>query len=179
MPKKFHSMKKLYQISFFCLYLSFSQCLTAQIESQTEKIGNGELTSTIDKRISNILESLVCNKNIKTTPNLETTTNNINNNTNKSLSNAEICKQNPRILGYKIQIAVVKSKEEADKIRTDFRNYFPNIKVEIDASLRPNYKILAGSYFNRESASGDLRRIRSHFKSASSIQYRIFCSEAK
>ena len=160
-------MKKLHQISFFYLFLGFSQCLTAQIETQTEKIGNKELTSTMDRRIFNVLKSL------------ETTAHNTSNNTNKNLSNAEICKQNPRILGYKIQIAIVKSKDEADKIRADFRNYFPNIKVEIDASLRPNYKILAGSYFNKESASGDLRKIRNYFKSASSVQYRIFCAEAK
>lgn len=168
-------MKKLHQISFFYLFLGFSQCLTAQIETQTEKIGNKELTSIMDRRIFNVLKSLECNENIEKTSNLETTTHN----TNKNLSNAEICKQNPRILGYKIQIAIVKSKDEADKIRADFRNYFPNIKVEIDASLRPNYKILAGSYFNKESASGDLRKIRNYFKSASSVQYRIFCAEAK
>ena len=172
-------MKKLHQISFFYLFLGFAQCLTAQIETQTEKIGNKELTSTMDRRIFNVLKTLECNENIEKTSNLETTAHNTSNNTNKNLSNAEICKQNPRILGYKIQIAIVKSKDEADKIRADFRNYFPNIKVEIDASLRPNYKILAGSYFNKESANGDLRKIRNYFKSASSVQYRIFCAEAK
>ena len=172
-------MKKLHQISFFYLFLGFSQYLTAQIETQTEKIGNKELTSTMDRRIFNVLKSLECNENIEKTSNLETTAHNTSNNTNKNLSNAEICKQNPRILGYKIQIAIVKSKDEADKIKADFRNYFPNIKVEIDASLRPNYKILAGSYFNKESANGDLRKIRNYFKSASSVQYRIFCAEAK
>ncbi len=31
----------------------------------------------------------------------------------KPKTNAEICRDNPRILGYKIQVAVVKSNEEA------------------------------------------------------------------
>ena len=60
-----------------------------------------------------------------------------------------------------------------------FRRRFPQLKVETDASLRPNYKILAGSYFNKQSATSDLNAIRKEFKSAIAVQYRIFCAEAK
>ena len=95
------------------------------------------------------------------------------------MTTAEICRQNPRILGVKIQIAVVKSNEEANEVKSYFRRRFPSIKVETDASLRPNYKILAGSYFNKGTAAGDLARIRQYFKSAIPVQYRVFCAEAK
>nr|WP_315031873.1 SPOR domain-containing protein [uncultured Chryseobacterium sp.] len=98
---------------------------------------------------------------------------------NRELTNAEICKKNPRILGYKIQITTVKSNEEANEVKSYFRKRFPNLKVETDASLRPNYKILAGSYFTKQSAASDLSKIREYFKSAVAVQYRIFCSEAK
>ena len=97
----------------------------------------------------------------------------------KALSNAEICRKNPRIMGFKIQLAVVKSNEEAREVGMFFRRRFPNMKVEIDASLRPNYKVMAGSYFSRQSAAGDLARIKQHFKAAIAIQYRVFCVEAK
>lgn len=97
----------------------------------------------------------------------------------RAMTTAEICRQNPRILGVKIQIAVVKSNEEANEVKSYFRRRFPNIKVETDASLRPNYKILAGSYFNKGTAAGDLARIRQYFKSAIPVQYRVFCAEAK
>jgi hypothetical protein len=97
----------------------------------------------------------------------------------KNKSTAEICRDNPQLLGYKIQLAVVKSKKEADELGLEFRRKFPTMKVEIDASLRPDYKVLAGSYFSRESASGDLRRIRTEFDQARAVQYRIFCAEAK
>lgn len=97
----------------------------------------------------------------------------------RELTNAEICRRNPRIMGYKIQLAVVKSNEEAREVGMYFRRRFPNMKVEIDASLRPNYKVMAGSYFTKQSAAGDLARIREHFKGAMSIQYRVFCVEAK
>lgn len=98
---------------------------------------------------------------------------------NRELTNAEICRKNPRILGFKIQITTVKSNEEANEVKAYFRKRFPNLKVETDASLRPNYKILAGSYFTKQSAASDLSRVREYFKSAVAVQYRIFCAEAK
>ncbi len=97
----------------------------------------------------------------------------------KPLSNADVCRQNPRIMGYKIQLAVVKSNEEAKEVGMYFRRRFPNMKVEIDASLRPNYKVMAGSYFTKQSASSDLKKVKQYFKSAIPIQYRVFCVEAK
>jgi hypothetical protein len=98
---------------------------------------------------------------------------------NRELTNAEICRRNPRILGYKIQITTVKSNDEANEVKAYFRKRFPNLKVETDASLRPNYKILAGSYFTKQSAASDLSKVREYFKSAIAVQYRIFCAEAK
>lgn len=97
----------------------------------------------------------------------------------RELTNAEVCRKNPRILGFKIQITTVKSNEEANEVKAYFRKRFPNLKVETDASLRPNYKILAGSYFTKQSAAADLSRVREYFKSAVAVQYRIFCAEAK
>lgn len=190
-------MKKILHSAFLSVFLSLNS--QAQTIVETEKIGNSELSVTMDKRVSdalNRLESTCKDKPItnNTTP---TRNNNVDNNSKitnstnntatnktattniKNMSQAEICKQNPRILGYKIQIAVVKSKEQADKIRAEFRKKFPNFKVEIDASMRPNYKILAGSYYTKESAAPDVRRIRREFGSANSIQYRVFCAEAK
>lgn len=171
--------------SFLGLLLGLSASINAQITTQTETIGDTELTITMDKRIENSIEALEnscknkSNKNNVATTKTTTTTTTPQNTSGKKLSQAEICRQNPRILGYKIQIAVVKSKEEADKIRADFRSKFPSIKVEVDASLRPNYKILAGSYYTRESASSDLRSVRKSFGGASAVQYRVFCTEAK
>ena len=97
----------------------------------------------------------------------------------RELTNAEICRKNPRILGFKIQITTVKSNEEANEVKSYFRRRFPNLKVETDASLRPNYKILAGSYFTKQSAAADLSKVREYFKSAIPVQYRIFCAEAR
>lgn len=98
---------------------------------------------------------------------------------NRTMTNAEICRKNPRLLGYKIQVAVVKSNQEANEIRSKVRQLFPSLKVQLDASLRPNYKILAGSFFSKESAKADLAQVRKEFSGATAVQYQVFCVEAK
>ena len=161
----------------------------AQTVVKNDTITGVPLTMSMDARINDVLEkaedNCVRGASSGTTRNTDddtytpTITKPKVNVPPKSLSNAEICRQNPRIMGYKIQLAVVKSNEEAKEVGLYFRRRFPNMKVEIDASLRPNYKVMAGSYFSKESASGDLKRIREYFKSAIAIQYRVFCVEAK
>lgn len=178
-------MKRIIKVAILTLFLGITEQYNAQIETTTTTINDNELVITMDKRIGSVLRELeenckynpnkkgsIANNSVKTNIPPKTTN-------NKPLTTAEICKQNPRILGYKIQVAVVKSKEEADKIRMDFRSKFPNIKVEVDASLRPNYKILAGSYFTKESAAPELKKVKASFGSATSVQYRVFCVEAK
>lgn len=97
----------------------------------------------------------------------------------RALTQAEICRQNPQLSGFKIQLAVVKSMEEANEVRTYFRSKYPDIKVMIDAALRPNYKILAGSYFTKQGAQKEISRIKGHFKNAVPVTYKIYCNESK
>ena len=155
--------------------------LDAQQVVKNDTISGTPLSISMDKKVDDLLENLEekCltgnspkNDAPKTTaPKIVVP--------EKELTQAEICRRNPRIMGYKIQLAVVKSNEEAREVGMFFRRRFPNMKVEIDASLRPNYKVMAGSYLTKQSAAADLARIRAHFKSAIAIQYRVFCVEAK
>ena len=155
--------------------------LDAQQVVKNDTISGTPLSISMDKKVEDLLENLEekCltgnspkNDAPKTTvPKIVVP--------EKELTQAEICRRNPRIMGYKIQLAVVKSNEEAREVGLFFRRRFPNMKVEIDASLRPNYKVMAGSYLTKQSAAADLARIRAHFKSAIAIQYRVFCVEAK
>lgn len=155
--------------------------LDAQQVVKNDTISGTPLSISMDKKVEDLLENLEekCltgnspkNDAPKTTvPKIVVP--------EKELTQAEICRRNPRIMGYKIQLAVVKSNEEAREVGMFFRRRFPNMKVEIDASLRPNYKVMAGSYLTKQSAAADLAKIRAHFKSAIAIQYRVFCVEAK
>ena len=189
-------MMNVLKYSLLPSFLVFCGLSQAQQVTQKDTIFGTPLTLTMDSRINaelNNLEERCIIANTKKTikdNDFSASSNPSRNNTattkpstkifaNRALTTAEICRDNPRILGVKIQLAVVKSNEEANEVKSYFRRRFPNIKVETDASLRPNYKILAGSYFNRQSAAGDLAKIRQYFKSALPVQYRVFCQEAK
>lgn len=177
-------MKLLFKYTLF-VFLLISLSLSAQIVSEQDTLSGTPLTMSMDKKISDLLkdqeENCLRDSGSKSTRNVDdnSSTRPSVSTPSRPLSRAEICARNPRILGYKIQIAVVKSNAEANEVKAYFRRRFPNVKVETDASLRPNYRILAGSYISKESAAGDLRRIRQYFNQARSVQYRVFCEEAK
>ena len=182
-------MKNVLKISLMFSFV-LATIANAQVVTKTDTISGTPLTISMDGKISNLLDKSDDNCNRVTTGGTKVYTNNDNNDDDapskpnvsvpsKPLSNAEICKRNPRLMGYKIQLTTVKSNEEANEVKAYFRRRFPHIKAETDASLRPNYKVLVGSYFTKESASSDLKKIREFFKSAVSVQYRIFCVEAK
>lgn len=190
-------MKKGFHFYLFILSVFFYNLSFAQVITKTENQNGTDVSYTMDKKVGDIMNDLEekCSNdlaekekrrierenNTVTRPaeNRPAVSNSSADTSSRPLTNADICRQNPRILGYKIQLAVVKSNEEAREVGMYFRRRFPNMKVEIDASLRPNYKVMTGSYFNKNSAAGDLSRIRQYFKSAMPIQYRIFCVEAK
>jgi len=164
--------------------------IEAQQVVKKDTLAGTELIMTMDSKVSSALEGIEDKCSRVAVNNNSTRDSTIDNPYTSSkptkiyvpsreLTNAEICRKNPRILGYKIQITTVKSNEEANEVKSYFRKRFPNLKVETDASLRPNYKILAGSYFTKQSAASDISKIKEYFKSAIPVQYRIFCAEAK
>lgn len=180
-------MKSYFKIiALFSVFLGNS--IVAQQVVKTDTISGTPVTIMMDKKVSDLLSSVEdkCSTNITSSAGIYDDSNNPTKTTtprisipDRELTNAEICRRNPRIMGFKIQLAVVKSNKEADEVGLYFRRRFPYIKVEKDVSLRPNYKVMAGSYFSRASAASDLSKIKQHFKDAITVQYRVFCVEAK
>jgi hypothetical protein len=176
-------MKSLLKI--FLLIGAFSFSISkAQIITKKDTLNGTELSISANANITRLMKQM--GENCKETTTKIIKTEEAPTHTEEKIiipkrknSTAEICRQNPRIMGYKILVATAKSNDEANKIKVDFRQNFPNLKVEVDASLRPNYKILAGSYFTKESARSDLRKIKTLFKTATSVQYSIFCVDGR
>ena len=176
-------MKSLLKI--FLLIGAFSFSISkAQIITKKDTLNGTELCISANANITRLMKQM--GENCKETTTKIIKTEEAPTHTEEKIiipkrknSTAEICRQNPRIMGYKILVATAKSNDEANKIKVDFRQNFPNLKVEVDASLRPNYKILAGSYFTKESARSDLRKIKTLFKTATSVQYSIFCVDGR
>ncbi|MBA5247013.1 SPOR domain-containing protein [Marnyiella aurantia] len=175
-------MKNLLKICCLLMCIAVYNADAQQVV-KVDTINGTRLQISMDSKVQNALEDMEdnCSRNTRNSGTASTGTTKPARVLvpSRELTNAEICRKNPRILGYKIQIAVVKSNTEANEVKSAFRRRFPNMKVETDASLRPNYKILAGSYFTKQSASGDLARIRQSFNTAVAVQYRVFCVEAK
>ena|SRR6218665_1203790 len=167
-----HLLKLFIFSALFCFYQ-----IDAQYVVKKDTLSGTELSFSLDERVNDALEKIEdkCDRNagapVKVPSKVLVA--------NRELTNAEICRKNPKIMGFKIQVVIVKSNEEARKIATEFRNDFRSLKVETDASLRPNYKILAGSYFSKQSAAEDLRNISKAYPSARIIPYAVFCVEAK
>lgn len=182
---------KLFSKLLIITGLSLQYIAHAQEVTKEDTINGNPVTITMDKQVADILEDLKDNceriakreetktYTPKTTPSTRKSSSPAVNVPSRALTTAEICRQNPRILGYKIQLTVVKSNAEANEVRAYFRRRFPAMKVEVDASLRPNYKVLAGSYFTKKTANADLSKVKAYFKSAMPVQYRVFCVEAK
>lgn len=176
-------MKSLLKI--FLLISAFSFSISkAQIITKKDTLNGTELSISANANITRLMKQM--GENCKETTTKIIKTEEAPTHTEEKIiipkrknSTAEICRQNPRIMGYKILVATAKSNDEANKIKVDFRQNFPNLKVEVDASLRPNYKILAGSYFTKESARSDLIKIKTIFKTATSVQYSIFCVDGR
>lgn len=179
------------KIRFWLLALTFwASAMYAQQVSRNDTILGTPVTMTMDSRLDSEMKKLEgnCSRTASATPGRRTPTPSYDEApsrpsrivvASRPLTQAEICARNPRISGFKIQVAVVKSNEDANKVKAYFRSKFPRLKAEVDASLRPNYKILAGSYLNRATANNDLRAIRGYFKDATAVEKMIFCAEGK
>lgn len=182
-------MKLLLKIFAFLPLIIFNR-IEAQQVVKSDTLSGTPLIMTMDKKIVDLLSNIEDKCSLKYADNDSTGWKNDSDDTPKTtnpkiyvpereLTKAEICRRNPRIMGYKIQLAVVKSNEEAREVGMYFRRRFPNMKVEIDASLRPNYKVMAGSYLSKQTANSDFSSVKNTFKDARLIPYRVFCVEAK
>jgi len=171
-------MKRLFQITFVLAILGVQNIGAQQLITQRDTIQGTVLETTMDTRISQLLKKREETCTQDQIPD-KTITDVMGKNETESLSVAEVCRRMPRLSGFKIQVAVVHNRTEADKIRYEVRQSYPDLRTELDSSLRPNYRILAGSFFSRQSGQSDLSRVRKSYRDAVLVPYRIFCAESK
>ncbi|MDX8569349.1 SPOR domain-containing protein [Elizabethkingia sp. HX XZB] len=148
----------------------YSMEMDVRIDNLLKKMENNCIKSNIDSKI--ITKKKVANKFIGKKETKKDISFSI-------LSIADICRRQPKLMGYKIQIIVVNNSNEANKMRSEIRNNFPSLRVELDSSFRPNYRVLAGSFFSKQSGTIDLKNVRKIYHDAILIPYRIFCVESK
>lgn len=158
-------MSRLFFIAFIlCTSLAFSQ--DASTWDFKDSIRGGELTIHLDKKLENILkgkEKSVCQKNVYVPP--------------VKLSPADKCATQNKIMGYKIQIFYTKDRSAAEKVKNDFARQFPSLTPEL-IYASPDYRILVGDYFTRQTASNDLRKVQRTYPAAFPVQWRVWCRKA-
>ena len=151
----------------------FSVSIFAQEKSDTiQIINNGTLNMEIDSNVNRVLKSkeeAVCSY---TAP------------VKKSRDKKHVVKSNDpcagaaQINGFKIQIYYSKNRADADKVRNQFNQSYPDMSAQV-AYFSPDYRVLVGDYFTRQSASKDIRRLKSKYNSAFTIPFKILCRKAK
>lgn len=172
-------LKIVVVFAFFGFYF-----VDAQEVVKKDTINGTELSITMDNKIEGVLKDMEekCSRDVNNTkssndiPKITTPKTNV---VTPPKTTADICREHPKVSGFRIQVGVVKTSEDANQLKMDFRKRFPYLKAITDASLRPNYKILAGSYFSKQSANSDFQRVKQVFKDARVVEYYVFCVEAK
>ncbi|MDR2122088.1 MAG: hypothetical protein LBP34_03090 [Flavobacteriaceae bacterium] len=89
-----------------------------------------------------------------------------------------VCGKRNDIPGFMIKVAETKSEQEINTMMTNFRTEFPELRVE-KSYLRPDWRLLAGDYFKKESGQTDLKKVKKSFPTAMMINWRIYCNRAK
>ena len=173
-------MKSFKQVFFF-FGLFLSTMFAAQQVIKTDTISGNAVKISMDKKIMDLLQGAEekCSQSLENNSQSNSYNTPAINLPERKISTEEACRRNPRIMGVKILIATVKSNQEANEVGFYFRSKFPGLKILKDASLRPNYKIMAGSYFNKNAASSDFKNVKKLFKDAKLVNYMVFCEEAK
>lgn len=167
-------MKKVMFLFGFLLFaFAFSQeenTIETFVEEDTIK--GGSLTITMDDSIDLLLEQKekTCDRVV--------VVNNDKTDGKKIVARKDVCAELPKLSGYRIQILYTKNIEDVNKTRTEFSKYFPGIPTD-SKYIRPDYKVFAGEYFTRESASADLKRIKKKYPSALAVRATVFCKRAK
>lgn len=169
------------------MYFLLSLCLSVLVFSQTvvkrDTLSGTVLVTEIDTAVNNALTADKEKCNIRKSSGSYTSSGTRaatgSKRVAKTMTRAEICRRHPKMLGYKIMVGVRRNSKEANALKSKFRKSFPRMKAMTDASLRPNYKILAGSFVSRKSGKPYLNKVRRAFPSATLVQYQVYCVEAK
>lgn len=167
-------MKKIFSILLLCFILISK----AQINTTAEydSISGGYIELTIDDRIDELIEAKEkrCNLYSQTQANTPTATTH----TSKPYTVNDLCKEYPKLRGYRIQVMNSRSSEDAEKAKSIIMSQFSYLSADIDY-LRPQFKLLVGDYFSRANAAADLNAIKRRYPGALLVSAKIWCKRAK
>ncbi|MCT6869465.1 SPOR domain-containing protein [Apibacter sp.] len=170
-------MKSYILLLLFFISFSFR---AQQIISKVDSATGGKLIISADEEIIKMInQEEICKKFSDGTQDSKSSlTPNERKPVNKPLTPENNCGRRNDIPGFMIKVGEAKSEQEVNTMMSEFRRLFPELRVE-KSYLRPDWRLLAGDYFIRESAKSDLKRIKKNFPNALLVNWRIYCNRAK
>ncbi|MCX8676664.1 SPOR domain-containing protein [Apibacter sp. B3706] len=169
-------MKSYIFLLLFFICISFK---AQQIITKVDSATGGKLIINADEEILKMVsEDELCKKFGDTTRESKPISSTDKKPVNRPVSPENICGRRNDIPGFMIKVGEAKTEKEINTLTTEFRKLFPELRVE-KSYLRPDWRLLAGDYFKRESAKSDLKRIKRNFPSALLVNWRIYCNRAK
>ena len=160
-------------IAFICFIL-LSVFSNAQEKIDTVVIRhNGTLKIELDERINDIIttkEKTSCPVVVKKVVEKKEVA--------PKANASDPCAYQTQLNGFKIQIYYSKNRAEADKVKNEFERSYPNLSAQV-VYFAPDYRVLVGDYFTKNSASSDIRKLRSKYNSSFAIPYKVLCRRAK
>jgi hypothetical protein len=171
-------MKNYLFLFMFIICASFkAQKVIVKLDSVT----GGRLVIDTDEEIGKMIDENELCKKISATTSASTSsagTPSSGKSPTRPATPKNICGKRNDIPGFMIKVGEAKSEQEINTMMLKFRTEFPELRVE-KSYLRPDWRLLAGDYFKRESGQADLRRVKKSFPTAMLINWRIYCNRAK
>ncbi|MGM5629260.1 hypothetical protein O2K51_00035 [Apibacter raozihei] len=178
-------MKKIFFLTLFfaCVYFCNAQETIIKIDSATggrlSISGEQDILKMIDDgQICKNLASMAHSSDSDSSNNSNAGTGTGKKTPTRPTTPKSVCGKRNDIPGFMIKVGEAKTEQDFNDLMSKFRNEFPELRVE-KSYLRPDWRLLAGDYFKKESGQADLKRIRKSFPTAMLINWRIYCNRAK
>ncbi len=160
------------------LIVLFTLSLSAQDNNyqyvEYDSLSNGYLSLNIDKKMDDLLESKKqrCNIAVPTNTGSSAARN------DEPVKVADLCRQYPKMKGYRIQVLNTTSSDDAEKAREKVQMQFPQLSSNIVLRY-PQFRLLLGDYFTKQNAAKDLNDVKKIYPGALLVVHKIWCNRAK
>ena len=153
---------------FLFLFVFGLPLVMGQISVQ-DSLSGGSYNLNVNSAIESLVQKSIKDKCYKPVVEVES---------NEDRENFDPCAQNPKVMGYKIQIMYTKDRNAANRAQSDFAKNFPSLVPEM-VYTRPDYRVMVGDYFTKRSAGMDLASVKRKYPGAFLVQWRVWCRKAK
>ncbi len=168
-------MKYLIAIIAFCIIgKGFAQDnIYTYIEY--DSLSNGFLQLTLDKKMDDLLEAKKERCDLMDIHRVQVQS---MSKEEKKITFTDLCRNHPKMKGYRIQVLNTRSSEDAEKAKEKLQIQFPHLSSNVELR-RPQFRVLMGDYFSKANAASDLNDVKKLYPGALLVVSKIWCNRAQ